>query len=203
MEIELCPIHGQTSRSSRCWRRTPSRICAPGVAWQRFKQLQESQQAGKARMGSGEAKARQRSKTERHLLYWSWRCRISRDHRKCKKEVRGSYGSCYALQDGDKKACSASGSWGNTTSRTGVGRDIMNRTWTESHRYWRYNHQFLGGLCLSSNKSELMSLIWRCLKARGKHWAPSFRTPRSPDGVRAKWWRTHLDSLFLHWHLDE
>ena len=113
---ELCQIRGQDSRNSRNWvRNLLQGMCGLVGAWQRSKQLPEyvwpeiwigmSKAARKARLGCREAKARQCWKIERDKLHRSGRRRASGNHRKKrKKETRNSYGSGYALQDGDKRA---------------------------------------------------------------------------------------------------
>ena len=74
------------------------------VAWDLDWHVEISWNAGEARMGSGETKAPQRSKTEASTLSI---LKMKKSFKRPLKmqEVRSSYGSCYALQDGDKKAC--------------------------------------------------------------------------------------------------
>ena len=102
--IEVCQNLGKDSRSSFYWKKTlPRDTCGPGRDQQKFKQLSnliicglkfglawEEQLRRKARMGERKTKARQRSKTERHLFHRSGRWRIQRKsikHARKKLEV--------------------------------------------------------------------------------------------------------------------
>ena len=103
IRTSICQTRGNASRNLLCWRRNLQRDrCGPGRDWQRFQrppdQIMHGQKFGrkfetplriekKQKWAKGETEARQCSKVEKNLFYWSRRQGIFGNFQKCKEKT--------------------------------------------------------------------------------------------------------------------
>ena len=146
-------------------------------------------QSKKERKASGESKDRQRWKTERHLLYWSWRWRSLRDREKCKKQVGTSFRSCCALQDGDKKAClEVTGcccAWENKSSQENKVCLQCGSSWIHKEAFGINSSAKSRGSCRREKvqiDSTCCANLFPCLK----RWKFQIRAPVNKDGRNSR-----------------